>query len=332
MIRRHIIAMVVLAATLLAAVLLRLGISDSGWQWPGNAALWELRGIRVVCGLTVGLGLSTAGVLLQALLRNPLASPDLIGVSSGASLAVVLALFFVAGGASGEGGGGGFAIATWHSGPAFVGAAAALWLVYGLSQRRGLVDPTSLVLIGLMLNIMFGAGILLLQHLAPGRELASSRYLVGSITENLSWRLVGASAGVTTACVGVAAILGKSIDAAMLGDDEARSVGVRVGGLRVAMLALAGVLAAIGVTLAGPIGFVGLICPHLARLLTGLSGGHRVLVAAAALAGASTVVLGDSLVRAVAPSSGRLPLGVVMALIGGPVFIAMLRREQRRAT
>jgi iron complex transport system permease protein len=132
------------------------------------------------------------------------------------------------------------------------------------------------------------------------------------------------------ACVGASTLAGRAMDAAALGDDEARSVGVNVGGLRALAFVLAGVLSAAAVVLAGPIGFVGLVAPHVVRLLAGPS--HRTLIVGSALAGAALVLLADSGVaglRALGFAGGRPPLSVLTSLVGGPVFIGLLRRRQR---
>jgi iron complex transport system permease protein len=214
------------------------------------------------------------------------------------------------------------------AGPALAGSMAALVLVYALSQRRGLVDPTALVLIGVVVSIMCGAGIMLLQHLMPGstegRAGGGSRLLIGALSDEVTWRQLAWTGAVAAAGLGIGLKLGPAMDAASLGHDEAISVGVPVGALRLGLLVTSGVLTAAAVVIAGPIGFVGLVCPHAVRLMTGPRG-HRVLVAGSAMAGAALVIAGDALVKAIETPSGRVPLGVVMALVGGATFIGLLR-------
>ncbi|HYE02308.1 MAG TPA: iron ABC transporter permease [Phycisphaerales bacterium] len=326
--RRALLAIVVFAGLAAVALAMRLlvGVGGHDWGWPRgeNAALVaELRLLRAAGGLVVGVSLAVSGVMLQSLLRNPLASPDLLGLSASASLFVVLGLVVGSGQAH--------ALAwPWQAGPAALGSLAALALVYALSQRGGAVHPASLVLIGVMLSIIAGAAIGLVQHLFPGRDVGGARLLVGSLSDDLSWSLLVPAGVITLVASLLAGLAGPGMDAASLGDDEAGSVGANVPGLRLLLVALSGVLAAVAVTLAGPVGFVGLICPHMARLATGMHGGHGALVVAAGLAGAGVTVGADTIVRAVRVPSGTLPLGIVMALVGGPVFIVMLRRELAR--
>src|SRR5262249_33567891 len=129
----------------------------------------------------------------------------------------------------------------------------------------------------------------------------------------------------TLGAIALGVASGRAMDAAAMSDDEARSVGVPIGGLRLAMFLASGVLTASAVVLAGPIGFVGLVCPRVVRLLAGP--GHRVLVVGAALAGAALIVGADTFIAAIDLARGRLPIGILTALIGGPVFIVLLRRE-----
>ncbi len=304
-------------AGLLVAAAWRIGVGSGGWSLDVDAAVLEIRAVRIGVAATVGAALAVAGVLLQALFRNPLAAPDLLGLSSGASLAVVLGLYLT-------GAGTGFGTVVWQGVPAMAGAMGALGLVYVLAQRRGLVEPVSLVLTGVVVGILCGAGVMLVQHLSPDAGFNTARLLVGTISDDTAWTTLLAAAGVTVASVGLAATLGPTLDAASLGDDEAASVGVPVARLRLGLFLIAGALAASAVLLAGPVGFIGLVVPHAARLLAGPS--HRALVLVSALGGAGLLVLADAAIKAINLGGGRLPLGVVTALVGGPVLIVLLRR------
>lgn len=304
-----------------AAAALRLLADPDGIGLPRNAIEWQIRGSRLLAALTIGSALSAAGVLLQALLRNPLAAPSLLGLTSGASLGVMLwiyAAFLTTG-----------AIAT--AGPpiaaAAVGSLATLGVVYAVAQRRGAVDPLRLILVGVVVSILCGAASMLLQHLLPDQGLAvSMRWLLGSIDDDARPIWIGGVAVFTSMCIAVAMWFGPSMDAASLGEDEAISVGVRVGALRLGLLFMAGLLTAGSVLLAGPIGFVGLICPHAARLIGGPS--HRMLVLHAALLGGALIIGADAAVRFIDLGSGRIPVGVLTTLLGGPVFLVMLRERR----
>ncbi len=318
-------------AGLALAVAGRMLAGGSLFDTPAWRDILELRLWRVITGGVVGAALGGAGVVLQALLRNPLAGPEVLGVSSGATLAVVVAAWIGVGIGAGGGGGGAFAggavpMLAWQGGPAVIGAIGALAVVYLLSQRRGIVNPVDLILTGVVLSVLCGAGVMFVQHASGGLFLGSARVLVGELSDDASGGAVFAVGGVVAATLIIAAWLGPSMDAASLGDDEAASVGVNVQALRLALLALAGVLAAGAVTLAGPIGFVGLIAPHLVRLGAGMAGGHRAQVALGALVGATIVIAGDAVIKLLQLGGGRMPLGVVTAVLGGPVFLVMLRR------
>lgn len=298
----------------------------AGWSSDQARALLSLRGVRVLTGVVVGAALALAGVVLQGLLRNPLASPDLLGVASGAGLGVMAAVYasFLAGAGLADPGGFG------ALGAALLGAGLTLGLVYALGQRRGFIEPTALVLVGVMVGIVCSGVIALLQHLMPDQGVAASRLLVGALRDDArASHLLLAGAGVA-GCAIMLQAHARDMDLATLADDEARSAGVALGRLRTVQFACAGVLTACAVVLAGPIGFVGLVAPHAVRLLAGPR--HAVLLPGAALLGAACVVGADvlvALVREAQPGVGRLPLSVVTALAGGPVFLWLLRRAER---
>lgn len=320
----------------------RLLVGDplSGLSEADRIDTLTIRAMRVATGGAVGLCLAVSGVLLQALLRNPLASPDIMGMSSAASLGVMLSLFFAAGGPEAV------SLASarpWQAAPALIGALSALGLVYALSQRRGLIDPTALVLIGVVVSIMCGAGVLLVQHLLPGAALTpgAMRLLVGAISDDVSRTHVAMVGGIGIGATVLAAVLGPAMDAASFGDDEAASLGVPIRTLRLALLGLAGLLTAGAVVLAGPLGFIGLVAPHTVRLLAGpglgsggkgrwMWGGNRLVVIGSAIAGPTLVIAADALVKAIEFQSGRMPIGIVTGLVGGATFIALLRAEHRQ--
>jgi iron complex transport system permease protein len=313
-------------ATLLAGLAAaRVWLGVRGAPVGVLADLQSLALARVGSGVLVGVALSVGGVFLQSLLRNPLASPDLMGLASGAGLGIMSSAYI--GMLSGAGiawtGTGG----VMTTSAAIFGASGALALVYVFSQRRGLLDPVTLVLVGVIVGILCSAVGMLLQHLMPDQGTAARRLLIGALRDDVTGRelaMIGALIG-ASAAVGVA--MGPTMDAASFGEDEARSVGVSVGRTRAVLFVLSGVLAACAVVLAGPVGFVGLICPHVARLLSGPR--HRGLIVVAGLVGAILVVSADLGSSAVPLASGRLPINVITTLIGGPVLIGLLRREIR---
>jgi iron complex transport system permease protein len=200
-----------------------------------------------------------------------------------------------------------------------------LGIVWRIGVRRGAVDPLALVLAGVIVGSIFSAGSAALQSLVPaGLRGDFVLWMMGRVPEAPPQRLllVVSALAVTGAGLGIA--LGRSLDAACLSDDEARSVGVPLGWLRVTLFLAAGILTAATVSLTGPIAFVGLVAPHAARLLVGPR--HATLALGSALAGAALLLAADSARQLLEIGGGRLPVGVLTAVIGGPVFLLLLRR------
>lgn len=304
-------------AILLLAALARLLMGSAGLGWPDDPVVLEIRLGRTLAALIVGSALAGAGVMLQSLFRNPLAAPELLGLASGAGLAVALAAYIAYRAGRGEPG-------LSQDVAALVGSLGALGAVYLLGQKRGLIEPVSLILVGVILGVILGAATALVRNLMPPDETRNvTSWLFGALTDEQPASRLWAAGLVTVAGVAMAVALGRSMDAMAMSADEALSVGVRVGAVRAALFLAAGALTAAAVSIAGPIGFVGFVCPHVARLLMGPA--HRPLALGAALLGGALVIGADTLVRAIPLPSGRLPVGVVTALIGGPVLIAMLR-------
>lgn len=323
--RSRVLVFVILSGVLAASALARLLIGEvCGWPGPDILAL---RLKRLALGLGVGVALAVSGALLQAVLRNPLASPYVLGLSSGATLGVLLASFLPAAawGAAADFG-------ADHT-AALLGALAVMAVVYVLGQRRGRLDPVGLLLVGVIVNAINGAAIMFLSHLTPNPELGQvTRWMLGYLNEDASWAEIGFVGAATLAGTALAARLGPALDVSTLSSAEARSLGLRLERLRLVVFVLAGFLTAGSVLLAGPIGFVGLIAPHLARLALGPR--HRMLVVGAALAGGALVVSADAAVKlidVILPlGGGLLPVGVLTALVGGPVFLGLLRSQLGR--
>ncbi len=317
------LALMILA--LAGAVVVRLLVGDrEGLHWPESAELWRLRGERAWAGVLVGACLAVAGVLLQSLLRNPLASPDLIGPAAGAGLGVMVAVMV------GHAAGSAVLSTAALAGPALIGSLGALAAVYVLAQRRGFVEPVSLVLVGVMVSIICGALTMLVSRLLPpDAARVGAAWMFGSISDEVNRPTLWTVSAVALSATVFGAWAGPALDAAAMSEDEARSVGVAVGPLRLALFVCAGVLAAGAVVIAGPVGFVGLVCPHLFRLMAGPA--HRALVLGSCAAGAALVVAADAAVKAVEVDTGRLPIGILTTLIGGPVFLVLLRKSAARA-
>jgi iron complex transport system permease protein len=301
---------------LLRLLVYRDSLTGAEFGWPAENVA-RLRMVALTNGVVIGSSLAVAGVVLQALLRNPLAEPFILGLSGGAGLGVMAAMYLAYLWRTQQ------TMNDLRTGPAMIGALAALAVVYALGQRRGWLDPVSLVLVGVIISAVCGAGIMFFQHLVPtGLRGEFTTWLMGYVPEVADrWTLRIASALAVAGLI-VGMLMGRAMDAATLGDDEARSVGLSIGPLRLWMFLLAGALAAATVAISGPIGFVGLIAPHAARLVLGPQ--HTLLVLGAALAGIALVVGADVARQMIDLGAGRMPIGIFTALIGGPAFIWLL--------
>lgn len=305
-----------------AALALLLVLAVGGMSLVGEYHLtwgiWQMRLTRLAAAAVVGAALAVAGVALQSLLRNPLASPFVLGISSGSGVGVLLGMLL--------GQSVGYA---WASTPllAAVGAMLTMALVYLIAQRRGRLDPFTLLLTGVIVNAFNGA-IMLFLYLYIGPRLLADylRWSMGSIPEAPSLPLLGSTAAISLAGWGYLFLQAQAFNVQALGDDVARSSGVNVAALRLATFAVASLMTAAAVALAGPVGFVGLIIPHVCRMALGPD--HRLLTVAAGFVGAAFLVLADTFCRSTVLLFGReLPVGILTAFCGGPFFIYLLRRR-----
>jgi len=327
---------VVLAVMLLAlgvVCLIGLGAGPSGLT-PGEvvSVLWDaeppgaaedivlrVRLPRVSLAMLVGASLAVSGVLFQALLRNPLADPFVLGVSGGAALGAILVLSL--GGALGLG---------YAAVPpaAFAGSVLTTAMLYAIAGVRGSVSATNLLLTGVVFNAFASAAIVFLTALSGHREGANIfLWLIGSLSASQAdvgaWVALFLAAGLACAIP-----MARSLNLLTLGEEAAKQLGVEVERQRRILLVATSLMVGAAVSVAGLIGFVGLIIPHLLRLLLGPD--HRLLVPAAALGGAAFLVLCDTVARTLL--EGReLPVGAITALAGGPLFLYLLRRHHMRA-
>ena len=272
---------------------------------------------RVVAGLIVGGALASAGVVFQAMLRNPLATPFTLGVSAGASLGAMLVIIF----------GGSLAFGPWSPVPvaSLVGAGVASTLVYWLATRPGqAMSTTVLLLAGVTLNAFFSALILFVQHLADFAQVfRAARWLMGDLDVGSFQPIVAALPLVAIAFV-MFARLPASLNLLSVSSDAASARGVDVARTQRLAFVSASLATSAAVSLAGPIGFIGIVVPHLVRLIVGAD--HRIVLPASALFGASFLVACDLAARTLlAPV--EIPVGVVTALLGGPFFLWLLVRR-----
>lgn len=290
------------------------------WDAADSIIIFQLRLPHVIGAALVGAALAVGGVLFQGLLRNPLADPYLIGISAGSGLGITIGfalpasvLFF------------GFGqIAVF----AFVGAIVAVLLVYWLARVGGRTPVVSLLLAGMVVTALMNAIQALLLYLYPGLQLRL-RSVIGWLWGGIAvqdWGQVGIVALLIVTGILLAFSFGPTLNALALGEEGATYLGVHVERQKTLLIAIASLLTAAAVTIAGLVGFVGLVVPHALRLVIGP--GHRLLLPASALGGALFLVVADLLARSlIAPS--ELPLGVLTALVGGPFFLYLLRRSGR---
>lgn len=276
--------------------------------------LAELRLPRGVLALVVGAGLGGAGAAMQGYLRNPLADPGLFGIAPGAALGAVLAL--LAGATSA------YAIPL----AALAGGAAAMALLATIAGRAAGVALFTLA--GMMLASLAGALTSLAISLAPNPFALSEivTWLMGALTDR-GWREVWIAAPPTLLGLGLLVVAGRDLDALTLGEETARSLGVDPGRLQLLMIAGVGLTVGAGVAVAGIIGFVGLIVPHLVRRFTDKR--PSALIAPSALAGALLVLVADCLCRVLPVAGGELRLGIALSLLGAPFFLALLLQLRR---
>jgi iron complex transport system permease protein len=272
---------------------------------------------RVLAGALVGSTLAAAGVILQALLRNPLATPFTLGVSAGAALGAMLAIaFHLDVGALG---------ATSVPTASFVGSLAGTAIVYFLATRvHGGLSTNVILLAGVTMNSFFSAIITFVQYLIDFADwYRTARWLLGNLDVS-SFQPIVATTPLLVASFGMFALLPRALNLLTLGNDIASARGVDV--VRVQRIAFVSSSLATGaaVSLAGPIGFIGIVVPHLVRLLVGSD--HRIVLPAAAFFGASFLVLCDLIARTIM-SPIELPVGIVTAMIGGPFFLWLLVRR-----
>lgn len=310
---------------LVAAGCLCVG-STGSFGWPDRAVL-TLRRDAVLIASLVGAALGAAGVVYQAVLRNPLADPYLLGVSSGASL---LSLLWYVGILANQAAS---IQAVGQQGFAFAGALLSVAVVFLVSSRRGRLDPVTLILVGVIVNAVNGSIYLLIYFRHP--ELVSRggefTFLVGGIQTNLTRQQEWAAASCTAVGWLVLAYLAGQLNIASLGVAEAQSLGVHIHRLRWVALAVASIITASVVAISGPIGFVGLICPHLGRLVVGRD--QRALLPAATALAAALLAVADAASRYLSQESllrTQLPVGVLTGLLGGPFFLLLLWQSRRR--
>ena len=272
--------------------------------------LENIRLPRTIVALLVGVNLSLSGAILQAVMKNPLADPHIIGISSGAGLFGIFAMMI-------------FSDAGALVTPAaFVGAMSAALLIYVLAWKDG-IRPIRVILAGVAVSAFLGAGISALLIFAGDKVHGALMWMVGGLSAR-SWQHVEILLPYSIAGTLATFLSARHLNVLQLGDEVATGLGLRVNLVRTVLTAIAALLAASAVCVVGLLGFVGLIVPHTARLIFGSD--YRILLPSAALLGAAVVTISDTVARTIfAPA--ELPVGILMAMLGAPFFLYLLRRE-----
>lgn len=316
--------LIVAFAVLVVAIAPWLGTQPLSWSdvFGPDASLgadvfWKLRLPRIATGFLAGCGLALGGTAFQAVFRNPLAEPFILGVSSGASAGAALALFL----------GGGAALAgwlAWENAFAFAGAFAAVLVVHALTRLRGGNSPAQALLAGVAVNFFFSSLVMLMQHLSdPANAARMFRAMIGGIAAANQRQLLVALPFLAVGAL-VVMMRRRELDLLSLGEEEALTRGVDTAGTRKTLFLAVSVMVGAITALCGPIGFVGLLAPHICRRLVGP--GHGRLLPASALFGGAFLVAADLAARMViAPA--ELPVGVISSLCGAPFFLWLLMRR-----
>jgi iron complex transport system permease protein len=298
-----------------ASIGAHLGLGDNPLSVLRDGIVWELRLPRVLTAAAVGAGLALSGAVMQAVTRNQLADPYLLGLSSGASLGAVSVLLL--------------GVTVLLPAAAFAGALAALVVTLALAGALGRITPTRTVLAGVAVSSLAGAitSFVIFWTVTGDSYREILGWLLGSLS-GARWPAV-AIAGIALVVVGIpVALSGRVLDAFAFGDTTASSLGVPVQAARWVLLGGTALLTGAMVSVSGSIGFVGLVLPHAVRLVIGP--GHRALLPLSALVGAMFLVWADTLARTLFDPR-ELPVGIVTALVGAPVFAILLARRRSEA-
>ena len=290
-----------------------LGISYTARE---EAVVWVIRVPRMLMAAVVGAGLGVSGAALQGLFRNPLADPGLIGVSSGAAFAVALSVVL--------------GISSWglfvQPLAAFLGGLMLTFMIYGFARRSGNAQMATMLLVGIAVNALLGAAISFILSFSDNEELRDIVFwLLGSLAGSL-WEFAYSAGPLILLAIVVLVRQSSALNLLSLGDAEARHLGVPVQRTQLLIVSAAALATGAGVAVAGVVGFIGLIAPHMVRLVLGPD--HRRLMPASAMAGA-ILVLGADLGTRTIVSPAELPLGVLTAIIGTPVFLFLIDRSRR---
>ena len=295
-----------------------IGFDAAGFGRTEQLVIEQIRLPRIIVGALVGAALGVAGATMQGLFRNPMADPGIIGVSAGGALGAVVAI------AAGVAGSFYLALPIF----AFLGAMAAALLVYGIAVVGGHFSMATLLLAGVAVNAFLGAIVSAIIIVIPDNEsLREILFWLAGGLDARSWEHVRIAAPLIIGGAIFIMLLARDLNLLMLGDDEARSMGVRVGASRLTLLIAASLVTGAAVAVSGTIVFVGLVVPHTLRLMLGPD--HRLLLPTSALGGAVFVIAADTVARMIIQPA-ELRVGILTAFVGAPFFILLLIRNKRQ--
>ena len=289
-----------------------LGVSPGDWTAGQDHIVWLIRLPRVLLAGVVGAGLAVVGVAMQATVRNPLADPYLLGTSSGASVGAVLVIML----------GINFLAPYSLSILAFVGAVGSFVIVFAISQTGGRVSPTRLILAGVATAYVLTAITSLILFLGDERAVRAVLFWMLGTLSGAEWSFLGLPAAALLLGISILVLKCRAMNALLAGEETAITLGVDPQGLRRQLLVLTALITGVMVAVSGAIGFVGLMMPHIVRLVVGSD--HRIVLPASALAGAIFLIWVDVIARTIVQPQ-EIPVSVITALLGAPFFLWLLR-------
>lgn len=292
------------------------GVINTHWTPLEESVMIQLRLPRVLSAVLVGIALSIAGVVFQCIFRNPMADPYVLGVASGAGFGATLSIVLGVGISS---------LGLFYAIPlmASMGAMLTMFLVYGIARTSSGIPVLRLLLAGIAVSSFFSSLISLLIAIAQEGIHAAFNWLFGGFPVS-KWEYVNVAAPIILLGSALIYIFARDLNVMLLGDEQAKQLGVDVENVKKRMLILSSLITAIAVSISGIIGFIGLIVPHMMRILVGPD--HRILIPSSALAGASLLVLCDTVARTILRPI-VLPTGIVTAMLGAPFFIYLLMKS-----
>ena len=317
-------AVAIPALDILSALSDMLGVTDDGISRQSALIIQSIRLPRTLLGMIVGGALAVAGASMQGLFRNPLADPSIIGVASGAALGSAIAIVL---------GGSLFASAPLLlqnysvSISAFVGGVLTTWLVYKMGTGHNGSSVATMLLAGVAINAMAGAGMGVLNYIANDTMLRNLTFWQMGNLGGATWNLVLICATLLCPVILMLGRYGQVLNALLLGESEARHLGINVQKIKLRLIVLTALAVGVAVSVSGIISFVGLVVPHLIRLAVGPD--HRILLPASAMLG-GILLLGADMISRTVVAPAELPIGIVTALMGAPFFLSLLWQQRKR--